>query len=285
MFFSPMEQYEIYPLLSQNLTLNNVVFYLLIAASIIITFSTLSTGPLVSTWWGILNESFYRTILSMIENFIGKKYTVYFPQIFTIFHMILFSNLQGLIPYSSTPTVEIVMTLSLSFTLQVGILFIGFLTHKLLLQAAFIPAGTPQGLVPVMLALEILAYMIKILSLGQRLAINMTTGHILMKVGISFVWVAYLKGTSFFVLALPLVQLTMFIAQEILIAYLQAYIFTFITCITMKDMAKYLNFKCIKKCFDFVFQLKKSYSIFSTIKYANKTHQQCVLFEYGESQK
>ena len=65
--------------------------------------------------------------------------------IYTVFHLILWSNLLGLIPYSSTPTVEIIMTLSLALTLLIGVLLVGLLGHKLLLLAAFIPAGTPLG--------------------------------------------------------------------------------------------------------------------------------------------
>jgi F-type H+-transporting ATPase subunit a len=65
----------------------------------------------------------------------------------------------------------------------------------------------------------------------------MITGHILAKVCVGFIWVAYLKGTSLLVLTLPLLLLTLFLGLELLIAYLQAYIFTFITCITIKDMA------------------------------------------------
>ena len=131
------------------------------------------------------------------------------------------------------------MTLSMSFTLLVGILILGIIRHNSYLFAAFIPAGTPLGLVPLMIALETLAYIIKILSLGLRLAINLTTGHILVKVGLSFIWLAYVNGSSFLVLALPLVLLTMFCALEILIAYLQSFIFTFIFCITFHDMASF----------------------------------------------
>ena len=169
-YSSPMEQYEIYPLLSFNLTLNNVIFYLLIAGliSTLLTYVGTARGELVSNWWGILSESLYRTILSMVENYIGIKFTVYLPLIYTVFHLILFSNLIGMVPYSSTPTVEIIMTLSIALTLLVAVLLIGFLSHKLLLLAAFIPAGTPLGLVPLMIVLEILAYVTRTLSLGLR---------------------------------------------------------------------------------------------------------------------
>jgi F-type H+-transporting ATPase subunit a len=169
-YSSPMEQYEIYPLLSLNLTLNNVIFYLLIAGliSTLLTYVGTARGEIVSNWWGILSESLYRTILSMVENYIGIKFTVYLPLIYTVFHLILFSNLIGMVPYSSTPTVEIIMTLSIALTLLVAVLLIGFLSHKLLLLAAFIPAGTPLGLVPLMIVLEILAYVTRTLSLGLR---------------------------------------------------------------------------------------------------------------------
>ncbi len=104
----------------------------------------------------------------MVENYIGIKYTMYLPLIYTVFYLILFSNLIGMVPYSSTPTVEIIMTLSLAFTLLVAVLLIGFLSHKLLLLAAFIPAGTPLGLVLLMIVLEILAYATRTFSLGLR---------------------------------------------------------------------------------------------------------------------
>ncbi len=89
-----------------------------------------------------------------------------------------------------------------------------------------------------MIVLELVAYVTRTLSLGLRLAVNMITGHILAKVCVGFIWVAYLKGLSSLVISLPLlVPLTLFLGLELLIAYLQAYIFTFITCITIKDMA------------------------------------------------
>ncbi|ORY21214.1 ATP synthase F0 subunit 6 [Rhizoclosmatium globosum] len=234
---SPMEQFEIYPILSFNFTINNVVLYFIFAAVISMTLATAHKGEIVATWWGILNESLYRTILSLVENNIGRNYSVYFPLLYTIFHLILFSNLLGMIPYSTTPTVEIVMTLSLSFTLLFGTILLGFFTHKVLLLAAFLPAGTPLALVPLMVVLETIATLVKIISLGLRLAINLTTGHVLVKTIIGFLWAGYLDGTSIIVLLLPMFILTLFLALEILIAYLQAYIFVFIVCLTIKDLA------------------------------------------------
>ena len=132
---------------------------------------------------------------------------------------------------------EFVITLSLAFTLLIGLLFIGFLTHKLYIFALFLPSGTPLALVPLMVVLEVFAYIFRTLSLGLRLAINLITGHLLLKVCIGFVWLGYIKGTSLFILAIPLLLLTAFLSLEILIAYLQAYILIFITIITLKDVS------------------------------------------------
>lgn len=176
--FSPKEQYIINPLFTINLTINNVIFYFKLGALITILLGKgINQDKILSNNWGIMSESLYRTILLMIENFVGVKYTIYLPLFYSIFNIVLFSNILGLVPYSSTPTVEIVMTLAISFTLLIGILLIGFLTHKLYLLAIFLPSGTPLGLIPVKIFLEILAYFFKILSLGLRLSINLITGH------------------------------------------------------------------------------------------------------------
>lgn len=167
---SPMEQYVIFPLFSLNLTINNVILYLLFAAFISLGFSLIKTNRnyIISDYWQILSESLFSTQLSLVVNYIGVKFTIYLPLIYTIFHVILFSNLIGLVPYSSTPLVEIIMTMSLAFTLLMGILIIGFLNHQLKLFAAFIPAGTPFALVPLMVVLEVLAYLTRTFSLGLR---------------------------------------------------------------------------------------------------------------------
>jgi ATP synthase subunit 6 len=214
---SPLEQYDIYPVLSFNLVLNNVLLYFLIAASLspIILYLGTYKGKLVANWWGILSESLYRTILLMVENYIGPKYTIYFPLVFTIFHLVLFCNLIGLVPYSTTPTVEIVMVLSLALTLLGGVLILGFITHRQFLIAAFVPSGTPLALIVPMFALEVLAYLTRTLSLGLRLAINMITGHVLVKVIIGFIYSALINGTSIIILTLPLFLLTMFLILEL----------------------------------------------------------------------
>jgi len=180
MIYSPMEQFDIFPVLSFSITLNNVIFYLLVGALISPLLQYIGVARILPTGWGIVGETLYRTILSMVANSTGK--TIYFPLLYTLFFLILFSNLIGLVPYSSTPTVEFVMTLTLAVTLLIGVLIMGVISHNTLLAAAFLPAGTPLPLTFLMIIIEVIAYITRTLSLGLRLAVNMITGHILVKV-------------------------------------------------------------------------------------------------------
>lgn len=239
LLYSPKEQYIIYPLFHASLTINNVIFYLFLAAIITLLIGKGNKkGNIIFNGWGLFSECFFRSILGKIEDFVGSKKSIYLPLFYTIFHLVLFSNLLGLVPYSTTPTVELVITLSISFTLLVGLLLIGFLNHKEYLLAMFLPGGTPLGLIPLKVALEIIAYILRIVSLGLRLAINLITGHLLLKVSFGFIWLGYLKGASYTLLAKPIYLLTIFLILEILIAYLQAYILIFITILTLKDVSK-----------------------------------------------
>lgn len=240
--FSPLEQFSISTIFSLNLTINNQILYLLIAASISPVLQYLGhvrgqKYSLIGNWWTIISHSLYRTILAIQEdNTVTKRHGVYFPLMYTLFYLILFSNFIGLIPYSSTPTVEFALTLSFALTLQIGLLIIGFLTHNVLLSAAFQPAGTPLPLTFQMIIIEQIAYTTRTLSQGLRQAVNMMTGHLQQKVVLGFIWAGFLSGTSLIILALPLLFLSVFLAQELLIAYQQAYIFVFIVCITFKDI-------------------------------------------------
>jgi F-type H+-transporting ATPase subunit a len=245
--FSPKEQFSNFSLFSFTLTISNSTFYFLVAASLLTllpvlshkTNSTSSTkgGLLLGSNWKILTESFYHTVLNKVTSFIGKNYVVYFPLFYTLFYLILFSNFIGLIPYSFTPTVEVVFTLTKAITLILGALILAVKNQQFYLLAAFLPAGTPLALIPLKVILEIIALVFRTVSLGLRLAINLITGHVLAKVGVSFVWSAYAGGTNFLIILIPIVLLTVYLALEILIAYLQSYIFIFITCLTFKDLS------------------------------------------------
>ena len=91
--FSPKEQFIIYPIFNLNIIINNIIFFLLLAAFLTILFGNNISNRVISNNWGILSESLFRTILLKIENFVGPKYSIYLPLFYTIIYMVLFSNL------------------------------------------------------------------------------------------------------------------------------------------------------------------------------------------------
>lgn len=232
---SPMEQFEVVNLFSISLNITNFVFYLLIGVFLTFIMSNLDRGLILGNNWAIINETMYRTVLNMIHYYIGKNMSIYFPFLYTLFYIILFTNLIGLIPYSYTSTVQVAIVLVIGISLLFSILILGFIRHGSLLLGLFIPAGTPMALVPLMIIIELISYLTRTFSLGLRLSVNMITGHTLVKVFSGMIYLIYLKVNSIFVILLPLILLSIFLALEVLIAYLQVYIFTFLTCITIKD--------------------------------------------------
>lgn len=191
---------------------------------------------LVPTYFDVLSESLFSTPSNMLLNYVGKRYMFLLPFISTIFYLILFSNLLGLLPYSSTPTVELVLTLAFAVTFLFGVLFLGILNHRQHILAVFLPSGVPVALLPLMVMLEMMSYLTRTFSLGLRLGVNLITGHILAKVCVSFIYLGFEKNLGLLNLILPIFTLSLFLSLEVLIAYLQAYIFTFIGCLTIKDL-------------------------------------------------
>lgn len=236
MLFSPMEQFEIYKLFDFQFQVTNLNFYLQVVTFQMVLIPFYLNNKVVSNAWGIVNESQYKTLQDTVVLYISPKHVYYLPLIYTLFMFVFFCNLTGMVPYSATPTVEIVLTLSQAFTIQMGVLLNGFMQHGLKVFSLFLPAGTPQGLILLMIPLEVLAYVTRTFSLGLRLAVNLITGHIQAKVSVGFIWQGFTQKVSIFVLLIPLAQVTLFLALEQLIAYLQAYIFTFIICITIRDV-------------------------------------------------
>lgn len=159
---------------------------MILAVSLLVLIGMMSRHELVPTSQGIIQESMYHTMEKMVENHLGHTNMVYQPLIYTLFYMIFFLNILGMLPYTSTPTAELILTLTLSVSLLLGILLIGIQTQNQYIIAVFIPAGTPLALVPLMIVLELFAYITRAISLGLRLGVNLITGHILVKVCVAF---------------------------------------------------------------------------------------------------
>lgn len=177
MFFSPLDQFEIKPLLTINniitFSISNFVIYSLIVAFIIYGFNILLNKTYLG-WnrWGVAILAIYDTILNMVKSQVGARGGIYFPFIFTLFNFILIANVISMIPYSFAISAQIVAIISLSLTLWLGLTIIGFVNHGLGFFSLFVPTGTPLALVPVLVLIETLSYSSKAISLGLRLSAN-----------------------------------------------------------------------------------------------------------------
>jgi len=193
---NPLEQFEIIdiaymtgPLIGNaKYSLTNIGLYILIVVFLIRKMTKLSSNNfrVVPSRWAVIQESLFGSILNMINSTIGKKGQAYLPFLYTIFLYILFSNLIGLVPYSFTPTSHFVFGIGFSVAILIGVTIIGLKTHAFKFFGLFVPAGTPLGLVPVLVLIETISYLARALSLGLRLTANMIGGHVLLKIFSTF---------------------------------------------------------------------------------------------------
>ncbi len=179
--------------------------------------------------WQLLAELSYQFIAKMVADNIGKEGRVYFPLIFSIFIFVLFGNLLGMIPYSFTFPSHIAVTLTMALLIFIMVTLIAFFKHGMKFFSFFLPEGVPIILAPLMIAIEVISYFTRPFSLSVRLFANMMAGHTLLKVIGGFV-----VPLGFFGFV-PVAGLVAVMGLEFLIAFLQAYIFTILTCIYIND--------------------------------------------------
>lgn len=246
MIFSPLEQFEIVPLLPLGLgrldlsLTNRGLFALLVTFGLYFGFRVIGAegnGALVPNNWQVVGESFYQMRLSMITDAAGEEGKRYFPLIFTLFRFLLACNLIGLIPYRFTVTSHAVVTITLALGVWVGKLLVGIRHHGVKLLGMFLPAGIPFGMVPVLVAIEILGFCIVLVRLPVRLFANMMAGHILLKVIGRFAWTMMAAGGLLFIgHFIPLGVLFLLMGLETGVALIQAYVFTLLRCLYLGDM-------------------------------------------------
>ncbi|HIF59424.1 MAG TPA: F0F1 ATP synthase subunit A [Rhodospirillales bacterium] len=179
--------------------------------------------------WQLLAELSYQFIARMVSDNIGKEGRTYFPLIFSIFMFVLFGNLIGMIPYSFTFTSHIAVTLTMAVVIFLMVTVIAFMKHGLKFFSFFLPEGVPIILSPLMIVIEVISYFTRPFSLSVRLFANMMAGHTLLKVIGGFVVPLGIFGI------VPIAGLVAVMGLEFLIAFLQAYIFTILTCIYIND--------------------------------------------------
>jgi F-type H+-transporting ATPase subunit a len=231
-----LEQFEIREIVSVevggiDLSFTNSALFMVIVVAAATALLTLSTQgrALVPTRWQSLAEIFYEAIANMVRDNVGSGGRPYFPFIFTLFMFVLFGNAIGLIPGSFTITSHIIVTFSLAAFIFIAVTIIGFYRHGFHYLRMFFPHGAPWWTGIILIPVELVSYLSRPVSLSVRLFANMTVGHVLLKVIAGFVGGL---GVFFFV---PLAGLIAVTALEIMIAVIQAYVFTILACVYLHD--------------------------------------------------
>lgn len=183
-----------------------------------------------------LAESAYGFIDDMVVAQVGEEGRRYFPFVFTLFMFVLFGNMLGLFPYAFTYTSHISLTFTLALMVFVLITVVAIALHGKKFFGYFFPEGAPLWLAPIIIPVEIVSYLSRPVSLSIRLFANMVAGHVMLKVFATFVvMLAGLGVVGPFVAVMPLAINVALVGFEVLVAFLQAYVFAILTCIYLHD--------------------------------------------------
>jgi F-type H+-transporting ATPase subunit a len=172
----------------------------------------------------------YEFVAGMVRDNVGDAGRKYFPFVLTLFVFILFCNVLGLIPYSFTATSHIIVTFAMAAVVFVGVTIIGFARHGTHFLSFFVPSGVPAWLLVILVPIEVISYFVRPFSLSIRLFANMLAGHTMLKVFGGFVVMLGIIGGW-----APLAFIVVFTGLELLIAFLQAYVFAILTCLYHND--------------------------------------------------
>jgi len=182
-------------------------------------------------------ELTYEFVANMLRSTAGKEGMRFFPFVFTIFMFVLTLNMLGLIPYAFTVTSHVIITAALAITVFLVVLLYGLYRHGLHFFNLFVPKGVPIYILPLIVGIEVLSFISRPISHSVRLFANMLAGHIALKVFAGFI---ILLGTALGAVGwvggvLPFAMIIALTALEMLVAFLQAYVFAILTCIYLND--------------------------------------------------
>jgi F-type H+-transporting ATPase subunit a len=234
---SPLEQFEIKKLV--DLSIGGIDISFSNSAAWMVVAIILATGLMVAAAnrsalvpgrLQALAEVMYGFVADMVKQNAGKEGMKYFPFVFTVFIFVLFGNLLGMIPFSFTFTSHIIVTFALAATVFVMVTVIALARHGLHFFSFFLPSGVPLWLAPLMILIEVVSYCVRPISLSVRLFVNMMAGHTMLKVFAGFAISLPLIASP-----LPVVMISALTALEVLVCLLQAYVFSVLTCLYLKD--------------------------------------------------
>ena len=235
-YFQPLEQFNIVTIFYlkgipfTNLTVYNI---LIIFFFFFIFLMTSKDTRVVPRPWQILSEQYYRFLLTLTKQQMGWIGRRFIPLTFTLFTFILVSNLIGMTFYGFTTTSHVAVTFCLSFSLFIGVVVTGFQRQGTHFFHLFVPAGAPKPMIPFLVLIEVISFLSRPFSLGIRLFANMMSGHTLLVILSGFT-VAILNFQIILGI-FPLILITCIVGLEMFIAGLQAYVFTVLICIYIKE--------------------------------------------------
>ena len=237
---SPLEQFEIEPILpitvgDLDLSFTNSSLWMAITVATVYGLVMLGSRhrSIVPGRLQALVELSYEFIASMVRDNAGRAGLKYFPFFFTLFMFILFGNALGMIPGSFTFTSHIAVTFTMALFVVTWVTILGIMKHGLHFFSFFAPSGCPIFVMPLLVPIEIMSYLIRPISLSVRLFINMTAGHIMLKTFAGFI--IALSGYYVIPAIGPLALTVALTGLELAIAFLQAYVFTVLSCIYLHD--------------------------------------------------
>ena len=243
---SPLEQFEVVPLISLNipvigdfvLALTNLGLYTLLTVGLLVGLHVVANNgySLVPSRWSLVLEAAYATRAGMVRDQVGSRHEIYTPFIYALFMFILVANLNGNIPYGYTVTTSGIAALGLSVFVFLAVTILGLRLHGVHFFSYFVPSGTPLALVPMLVLIETVSYLARAASLGVRLFSNMTAGHTLLKILATFLAKLFSAGVIVAVITLiPFAVFVALIGLELAVSLIQAYVFCVLTCSYLKD--------------------------------------------------
>ena len=183
-----------------------------------------------------LAEMTYEFVASTLTGVMGKEGMKFFPFVFSLFMFILTANMIGIIPYTFTVTSHLIVTLALALMVFLTVLLYGLYKNGFKFFKLFVPSGIPLYILPLIMVIEVISFLSRPVSHSVRLFANMLAGHITLKVFAGFVTsLSALGAVGILGSILPLAMTTALTGLEILVAFLQAYVFTILTCIYLND--------------------------------------------------
>ena len=240
----PIHQFQLTPLFRigkigpYEIAFTNSALFMLIAVAIIAALMLLPTAgrALVPGRLQSIAEISYEFVANTIRSTVGPEGMRFFPLVFSLFMFILVANVMGLIPGAFTVTSHIIVTAALALLVFLTVIVVGFLRNGLHFFRIFVPSGVPIYILPLVVVIEVFSFFMRPISHSVRLFANMLAGHITLKVFGGFVIMLSAAGFAGWLgAALPVLMIVALTALELLVAFLQAYVFAILTCIYLND--------------------------------------------------